>query len=60
MSEISRQIWDMKYRLKRADGTPVDREIADTWARVALAAARAEVPAHSDPRRARQVVTMWD
>jgi len=42
MSDISRQIWDMKYRLKRADGTPVDRELADTWARVALAAAKAE------------------
>ncbi|MGD0143941.1 MAG: LAGLIDADG family homing endonuclease [Rhizomicrobium sp.] len=44
MSDISRQIWDMKYRLKAADGTPVDRDMADTWARVALAAARAEAP----------------
>jgi ribonucleoside-diphosphate reductase alpha chain len=44
MSDISRQIWDMKYRLKAADGTPVDRDIADTWARVALAAAKAEAP----------------
>ncbi|MGD0190475.1 MAG: adenosylcobalamin-dependent ribonucleoside-diphosphate reductase [Rhizomicrobium sp.] len=44
MSDISRDIWDMKYRLKDADGTPVDRDLADTWARVALAAARAEVP----------------
>jgi len=44
MSDISRQIWDMKYRLKAADGTPVDRDMADTWARVALAAARAETP----------------
>jgi ribonucleoside-diphosphate reductase alpha chain len=34
----------MKYRLKRADGTPVDRDMADTWARVALAAAKAEAP----------------
>jgi len=42
MSDISRQIWDMKYRLKRPDGTPVDRDIAETWARVALAAAAAE------------------
>src|SRR5271156_1015222 len=42
MSDISRQIWDMKYRLKAADGTPVDRDVADTWARVALAAAMAE------------------
>ena len=29
---ISEQIWDMKYRLKSADGTPLDRSIADTWA----------------------------
>ena len=44
MSDISRLIWDMKYRLKAADGTPMDAEPADTWARVALAAAQAEVP----------------
>src|ERR1700761_5728122 len=44
MSDISRQIWDMKYRLKQADGTPVDGDIADSWARVAFAAAAAEAP----------------
>ena len=44
MSDISRQIWDMKYRLKQADGTPVDGDVAETWARVALAAAAAEAP----------------
>ncbi|MEJ1967597.1 MAG: adenosylcobalamin-dependent ribonucleoside-diphosphate reductase [Rhizomicrobium sp.] len=44
MSDISRQIWDMKYRLKQPDGTPVDGDFADTWARVALAAAQAEPP----------------
>ncbi len=44
MSDISRQIWDMKYRLKQPDGTPVDADIASTWARVALAAAKAEAP----------------
>ncbi|HTW34223.1 MAG TPA: adenosylcobalamin-dependent ribonucleoside-diphosphate reductase [Rhizomicrobium sp.] len=44
MSDIARQIWDMKYRLKSADGTPVDRDVADSWARVALAAAEAEAP----------------
>jgi ribonucleoside-diphosphate reductase alpha chain len=44
MSDLARQIWDMKYRLKAADGTPVDRDIADSWARVALAAAEAEEP----------------
>jgi ribonucleoside-diphosphate reductase alpha chain len=50
MSDISRQIWDMKYRLKQPDGTPVDGDIASTWARVALAAARAEAP--EDQRKA--------
>jgi ribonucleoside-diphosphate reductase alpha chain len=44
MSNISRQIWDMKYRLKQPDGTPVDADVAQTWARVALAAASAEKP----------------
>ena len=44
MSDISHTVWDMKYRLKAPDGTPMDREIADTWARVALAAAAAEAP----------------
>src|ERR1700761_5728028 len=50
MSDISHQIWDMKYRLKAADGTPVDRDVADSWARVALALAEAETP---DQRLAR-------
>jgi ribonucleoside-diphosphate reductase alpha chain len=44
MSDISHQIWDMKYRLKAPDGTPVDRDIADSWSRVALALAEAEAP----------------
>jgi ribonucleoside-diphosphate reductase alpha chain len=44
MSEISRQIWDMKYRLKAPDGTPVDLDVLHSWARVALAAAGAERP----------------
>ncbi|HEX3809080.1 MAG TPA: adenosylcobalamin-dependent ribonucleoside-diphosphate reductase [Rhizomicrobium sp.] len=44
MTDISRQIWDMKYRLKQPDGTPVDGDIPATWARVALAAAQAEAP----------------
>ena len=42
MNDISSQIWDMKYRFKAADGTPIDHDIPETWARVALAAARAE------------------
>src|SRR6202789_177198 len=44
MQEISRQIWDMKYRFKAADGTPMDRDVADSWARVAASLAMAEAP----------------
>ena len=44
MTPISRQIWDMKYRFKAADGTPIDQDMAETWARVALALAGAEKP----------------
>jgi ribonucleoside-diphosphate reductase alpha chain len=44
MTDIARHIWDMKYRLKEPDGTPVDRDVADSFARVALAAAQAEAP----------------
>jgi ribonucleoside-diphosphate reductase alpha chain len=42
--DLARQIWDMKYRFKAADGTPIDQTIDDTWARVANAAAQAELP----------------
>ena len=44
MNTLSHQIWDMKYRLKRSDGTPVDVTVDDSWNRVALAAAAAEKP----------------
>jgi len=37
MTPISQHIWDMKYRLKGADGRPVDKSIEDTWRRVAVA-----------------------
>ncbi|MFM9846758.1 MAG: ribonucleotide reductase N-terminal alpha domain-containing protein, partial [Hyphomicrobiaceae bacterium] len=39
---ISEQIWDTKYRLKQADGTPVDQTIDDTWRRVSEAIAAPE------------------
>ena len=39
VAPISQQIWDMKYRLKGVDGTPIDRTIEDTWRRVAQALA---------------------
>jgi ribonucleoside-diphosphate reductase alpha chain len=45
-SDISSQIWDMKYRFKAADGTPIDHDVATSWARVALALAAAEKPEH--------------
>ncbi len=35
IASISQQIWEMKYRLKRSDGRPVDKTIADTWRRLA-------------------------
>jgi len=44
MSEISHSVWDMKYRLKAPDGTPVDQDVADSWVRVAFALAQAEAP----------------
>ena len=44
---IAEQIWDMKYRLKEADGTPVDLTVEDTWRRIARALAAVE----SDPAR---------
>ena len=48
---IAEQIWDMKYRLKAADGTPVDRTLQDTWARIARALAQDEPdPALWEPR----------
>ena len=40
---LPRQIWEMKYRFKAADGTPIDAEPEDTLARVAQAAAQAEL-----------------
>jgi ribonucleoside-diphosphate reductase alpha chain len=39
---IAEQIWDMKYRFKQADGTPVDVTIEDTWRRIARALAAVE------------------
>src|SRR5277367_4736357 len=42
LAPISQQIWDMKYRLKAPDGTPVDRTLEDSWRRVARALAAPE------------------
>ena len=42
VATISQQIWDMKYRLKGPDGQPVDKNIADSWRRVARSLAAVE------------------
>ncbi|MFP6745964.1 MAG: adenosylcobalamin-dependent ribonucleoside-diphosphate reductase, partial [Alphaproteobacteria bacterium] len=42
IAPISLQIWDMKYRLKAADGEPLDATIEDSWLRVAAALAAPE------------------
>ncbi len=42
MVPVSEHIWDMKYRLKAADGEALDRTVADTFARVARAVAEPE------------------
>ena len=39
---IAEQIWDMKYRLKEADGTPIDKTVEDSWRRIASDLARVE------------------
>ncbi|NVO25613.1 adenosylcobalamin-dependent ribonucleoside-diphosphate reductase [Donghicola sp. C2-DW-16] len=39
---IAEQIWDMKYRLKKADGAPVDGTVEDTWRRIATSLASVE------------------
>ena len=39
---IAEQIWDMKYRFKEADGTPLDRTVEDTWRRIARSLADVE------------------
>ena len=39
---IAEQIWDMKYRLKAADGTPIDASVEDSWRRIARALAVVE------------------
>ncbi len=44
---IAEQIWDMKYRFKQADGTPIDQTVEDSWRRIARDLARVEEdPAH--------------
>ena len=42
LAPLSHRIWDMKYRLRGADGTAIDATIEDSWRRVAEALAGAE------------------
>ena len=39
---IAEQIWDMKYRLKAADGSVMDQTVEDSWRRIARALAQTE------------------
>ncbi|MEZ7813342.1 MAG: ribonucleoside-diphosphate reductase alpha chain [Paracoccaceae bacterium] len=39
---IAEAIWDMKYRLKEADGSPIDANVQGTWRRIAKALASVE------------------
>lgn len=39
---ISETIWDMKYRLKEVDGSPLDQTVEGTWTRIAEALAENE------------------
>ena len=39
---IAEQIWDMKYRFKKADGTPLDQSVEDSWRRIARSLASVE------------------
>ncbi len=39
---IAESIWDMKYRFKKADGTPIDTNVEDTWRRIARSLASVE------------------
>ncbi|PWG17698.1 adenosylcobalamin-dependent ribonucleoside-diphosphate reductase [Salibaculum griseiflavum] len=48
---IAEQIWDMKYRLKNGDGSPIDATVEDSWDRIADALAAVEDdPAEWAPR----------
>ena len=44
LQPASRDIWDSKYRLKTAQGVPIDKSVDDTYQRVARALAEVEAP----------------
>ncbi|MEL7151983.1 MAG: ribonucleotide reductase N-terminal alpha domain-containing protein, partial [Pseudomonadota bacterium] len=39
---IAEAIWDMKYRFKETDGTPIDQTVEDSWRRIARSLASVE------------------
>jgi len=41
-SPIAQRVWDMKYRLRAPDGSPVDKTVHDSWERVATALSAVE------------------
>ena len=49
--DIAHQIWDMKYRLKDAEGHAIDRTVEDTWRRIARSLSEVENdPLHWEDR----------
>ena len=42
MLSIAEEIWNLKYRLRDEDGSAIDNSVADTFSRIATAAASAE------------------
>ncbi|MDO9460408.1 MAG: adenosylcobalamin-dependent ribonucleoside-diphosphate reductase [Alphaproteobacteria bacterium] len=57
---FSQQIWDMKYRLKAADGSCVEGSLDDTWRRVANAMAAPEPEAERTRWAGRFYMAMQD
>jgi len=48
---ISEQIWDMKYRFRATDGSPIDETVEDSWRRIARTLAAPEkTPAEWEER----------
>lgn len=44
---MAEQMWDMKYRLKAQDGTPLEDSVYDTWLRIAGALSLVEEDYHT-------------
>ena len=57
---IAHTIWDMKYRLKGADGSPIDATVEATWRRVAQALAAVEPEDQRATREAQFMTALTD